>query len=56
MVRSLFKKGEGSPTSKMPLGDGLESLEEGVESKKETVNTTIIEMAIQADNVPLLEI
>ena len=53
---SIFKWGEGSHASKMPLGDGFKSLEEGVESNNNTVSTPTNEMAFQADTGPLTEI
>ena len=40
----------------MSLGEGLEYLEEGVEAKRNTVNTPDSETALQANTCPLLQI
>ena len=53
---SIFKWGEGSHASKMPLGDGFKSLEEGAESNNNTVSTPTNEMDVEADNGSLLQI
>ena len=48
----IFKPGEGYPDSPMSLGDGLKSLEEGVESKNNTINTPTSDMALKSNNGP----
>ena len=55
-VRYIFERGEGSPASQISLGDGLKSLEEGVDSNNKIVNTSTIDMAIQYNTGPLLDI